>query len=278
MKSKLILIALLSLALPALADPKVNAADLIRAKLAPPETLVRYLGNLGLTQEQKSEIESLLDKARSEAPALEATIQECRERLELTITAAAGPLTAAETQLDALLQAEGDLKRLQLRTIFGTNAALTPEQRQEAISLAKREMELRPVIEKKVARIKAAVDSLGCEPTQAIQQRGQAVSHLMETAPADEADRALDQIIADLGMDESVPPEEVDFSTFDPGDTDLAALEQRFSAVERKVQTLVRLSTLRQMMKAHQALENAKAAEDPVAAGRVLTWAESFLP
>jgi len=58
---------------------------------------------------------------------------------------------------------------------------------------------------------------------------------------------------------------------------ELTVLEQRFHTVEEKIKTLVRLSTLRQMVQAHGALENAKAAQDATTVGRILTWAEGKL-
>lgn len=66
-------------------------------------------------------------------------------------------------------------------------------------------------------------------------------------------------------------------SAQEPGATDLATLEVRFRSVEEKVQRVIRLSTLRQFAQARDALEAAKAAEDAVTVGQVLSWAERVL-
>lgn len=274
---KPILLSLLLATLPASGGNKLPTTDLLRLGVVPPEAIPRHREQLALTPEQETKIQELFEKAKTESPILETAIEEERTRLEAMVQNASAPVEQATAQLDALLEAEGAVKRLQLRTILGMNAALSPEQRGKALEFAQKDAELEPIIKAKIDRLKAAVDSLGCRPTPAIEARGQAISKLMESGDPAEVNKALDAAIADLGVDDPVSTEPIDFSQIDPGNTELTVLEQRFATVEEKIKTVIRLSTLRQMLQAHGALENAKAAQDATTFGRILTWAETKL-
>ena len=274
---KPILLSLLLATLPASGGNKLPTTDLLRLGVVPPEAIPRHREQLALTPEQETKIQELFEKAKTESPILETAIEEERTRLEAMVQNASAPVEQATAQLDALLEAEGAVKRLQLRTILGMNAALSPEQRGKALEFAQKDAELEPIIKAKIDRLKAAVDSLGCRPTPAIEARGQAISKLMESGDPAEVNKALDAAIADLGVDDPVSTEPIDFSQIDPGNTELTVLEQRFATVEEKIKTVIRLSTLRQMLQAHGALENAKAAQDATTFGRILTWADGKL-
>jgi len=274
---KAILCSLLLATLPAAAGPNLPTADLLRLGVVPPEAITRHREQLNLSPEQDTKVRELFDKAKEEGPTLETAIQEERARLEAMVQNGSAPIEQAEAQLEALLNAEGAVKRLQLRTVLGMNAALSPEQRGKALGFAQKDAELEPIIKAKVERIKTAVDSLGCKPTPAIEERGQAIGKLLESGDPAEANKALDAAIADLGVDEPVSTEPIDFTQFDPGNTELTVLEQRFHTTEEKIKTLIRLPKLRQMLQAHQALEDAKASQDATAVGRILTWAEGSL-
>ena len=270
---------LAALALPSFAPAApIPTGDLLRLGLLPPESVSRHLSRLSLQPDQEESLRQLMDTARQESPALETAIREYRDLLEEVIKNPATPIPEAETRLNKLLDAEADAKRLQLRTILGINAILTAEQRAQGLALAARDAALEPVIQAKVERIKAAVDGLGVKPTQAIEERGQAIREKIESGDLEAASAALDKAILDLGIDDTAAAvATVDFSAQEPGATDLPTLETRFRSVEEKVQGVTRLSTLRQFLQARDALEAAKAAEDAVTAGQVLSWAESVL-
>lgn len=274
---RFILILLAALPVWSHAGPMVPPAELHRLGITPPEAIARHLDQLSLSAEQKTKVTEILETARTESPNLDAAIREHREELEATITNTPASLEAAEALLNELLHAENEAKRLQLRTILGLHNTLTPEQRVKAIEFARQDAELQPIIQAKMERIKAAVDALGHEPPRALEARGKAISILLEEGDPAEANRALDAAIADLGLDDTSAPVPVDFSQFDPGNIDLPVLEQRYHAVEEKLQGVLRLSTLRQMILAHESLEQAKATQDATAVGRILTWAEGVL-
>jgi len=54
-------------------------------------------------------------------------------------------------------------------------------------------------------------------------------------------------------------------------------LQDRFKVIEAKAQNVVSLPLMRKLLKAKDAFEQAKAAQDAVAVGRVLTWIEREL-
>ena len=279
MKRILTIASFLTLSHLAWAAPAVPTGDLLKLGVVPPETVARHLSALGLSPDQDSAIRELVKKAKSETSTLDTSIREYRDLLEEIVKQPAASIDEAEARLNKLLEAEASAKRLQLRTILGINAQLTGDQRAKALELARRDVELESVIKAKIDRIKSAVDAIGCKPTPAIEARGQAIRELTESGDLAEVDRALDKAIADLGIDEAAQPvKPVDFASYEPGNVELTALEERYRKVEEKVQGVIRLSTLRQLLQAKDALDTAKAAQDAVAAGSVLTWAESVLP
>ena len=66
----------------------------------------------------------------------------------------------------------------------------------------------------------------------------------------------------------------MDFSKFEPGNTDLETLKQRFEALQVAGQEIINLPLLREMLQAKEAFEEAKAAQDADKVGRILTYAE----
>jgi hypothetical protein len=271
------LLSLLSSLAPTSAAPSIATNDLLRLGLTPPEAILRHFDELQLPEEQKKKLTEVYEAAKMQSESLEADIAKQRALLEAAVSNAASTVEESEAALNALLEAEAAVKRLQLRTIVGMNQILDATQRSQAIALAKRDAELQPVIEGKIAKIKSAIAALGFEPSQAIQERGQAIEHLLANGQTEAANQALDAAISDLGLDEDPAAiGKIDFTSFEPGDTDPGSLERRFHAVDRQVQSVLKLATLRQFMQAHDALEAAKQAEDAMAAGRVLTWAETI--
>jgi hypothetical protein len=91
------------------------------------------------------------------------------------------------------------------------------------------------------------------------------------------ANKSLDQLIIDTGLDESGEGAVIDFSSQIPGDTDLEILKQRYEAVEVAAAGVISLPLLRQLIQGRDALELAKENEDASQVGRILTWAEGVL-
>lgn len=266
------------IALSASAIPSVPREDLFRLGFTPPESLQIHLDDLGLDAGQRDRLRELIESAQAAMPALQTAIEEQRRALETALGSGSPDPDQAGAILDLLLDAEASVKRLQLRTILGMNAVLTPGQRAKALELAKTDAEAEASARALSERFRTTFDSLGIKPTQAIQERGEQIKQRLDAGEFAAALEALQAAATEFGLDEPASEETLDFNRFDPGLTETPLLQQRYAEVEQRIQRVVRLSTLRQLIQAHSALEAAKAEQDAVAAGRVLTWAEGALP
>jgi hypothetical protein len=265
-------------AFPLRAVPPVPHEDLFRLGFAPPEAVLRHLEDLGLDEGTMTSLRALGDALEQEHPPLEQAVQTEREALETLVRNGLPTAEEAAVGLDRLLAAEARVKHLQLRAVLETNRPLSPEQRQRVIDLTRQDLAREAEVQTKTKRLQTAMESLGADPTPALKARGQAISALLDSGRFALADEALDRLIADTGLEEldSVPL--VEFHAHDPGATDLETLRQRHDAVQRRIEGVIRLPLLKQLVQAKDELEAAKAAEDAAAVGRILTWAESVLP
>ncbi|MBL9155295.1 MAG: periplasmic heavy metal sensor [Verrucomicrobiales bacterium] len=281
MKAILASLILLTAALPAARANTIGAADLARAGLVSPDIIVQYSSELGLTEEQKSRITTLHDEATAAAAPLEATVKEKQAALEALVKDDATTPEAADAALKELLDAEAAVKSLQIRTLIALRSELNADQRTEAIRLARAEslekMPLEARVQEKARRLRAAFDEIGIEPPAALKEKGAAIEAQLTAGDLAAADQALDGLIAETGLLDPVPDAPADFAEQDPGATDLDTLKSRLETVETRAREVTRLPILRQLLKAKDALEAAKAAEDPIQVGRILTWAESVL-
>jgi hypothetical protein len=182
-----------------------------------------------------------------------------------------------------VLASEGEVKQLQLRTLIALRDVLTPEQQKKAakLSLSKavvQSTDLETSVKAKANKLRAAVDAIAEKPTEAMAYRGEEIETMIKNGDWASADAALDVLIKDSGINE---PEEAsaapDFSTFEPGDTNLDALQSRFETVKERAQEIISIPIMRRMLKAKEAFETAKAAQDAEAVGRILTFAEKEL-
>lgn len=272
------IVLLLAFALSASAQVKIPRDDLFRLGFTPPELLKIHLDDLSLDAGQRERATGLLEASATAMPALEATMKEQGQALETLVTSSTPNPDEAEKMLDRVLDAEAAIKRLQLRTILGLHGVLTPEQRTKALELAKRDVELEASARALAERIRTALDRLDVKPTQAIEERGDQIKPLLESGKFAAAMEALRAAAEDFGIDEPVSEEPLDFSKFDAGIIELAQLQRRYADVEQRIRRVVRIPLLRQLAQAHPELEAAKAAQDAVAVGRILTWAEATLP
>lgn len=275
MKATFALFSLFSLC--AAAAVPVPQEDLFRLGLTPPESIRAHLEELDLDDGQRGGLVGLLDAAQKAMPALEVSVQEHGKALEAVVSSDSPNLEEAEAALDRLLEAEASVKRLQLRTILGVNGILKPEQRTKALEFARRDAENEAAALALAERFKIAFESLGIKPTEALQKGGDQIKQLLDERKFTEALKALEDAAKEVGLDEPAA-EVIDFGQFDSGDCDPNLLRERYEAVEERVQQVVRLTTLEQLVQARDELEAAKEAQDAVMVGRILTWAESALP
>lgn len=261
----------------------VHAEPFPSVGLPTPELIQKLKPQLSLTPEQESRMSAVLREAKEKGAPAEATLRERQKALQEMLRSPSGTADAASDLLVQILEVEGDLKQLHLRTLFALRDMLTPDQRQKALELAAskpvaQQGDLESRVRAKVARLQAAVQSLGEGPTEGMKKRGEPIQAMIQEGNWQAADAALDSLVADAGLDEldkntGAP----DFASYDPGDTAVDALRQRLESVKDRARELVSIPVMRRLMKARDALEQAKASQDATAAGRILTFAEKEL-
>ncbi len=257
--------------------------DLLKAGLLSPEIIQKIKPELELTTEQESKMTAIVSEAREKGSSVESAFKEQQKTLHQMLRDPSTTADAASALLTKVLASEGEVKQLQLRTLIALRDVLTPEQQKKAakLSLSKavvQSSDLEAGVKAKANKLRAAVDAIAEKPTEAMAYRGQEIETMIKNGEWASADAALDVLIKDSGINE---PEEAsaapDFSTFEPGDTNLDALQSRFETVKERAQEIISIPVMRRMLKAKEAFETAKAAQDAESVGRILTFAEKEL-
>jgi len=257
--------------------------DLLKAGLLSPEIIQKIKPELELTAEQESKMTAIVSEAREKGSSVESALKEQQKTLHQMLRDPSTTADAASAVLTKVLASEGEVKQLQLRTLIALRDVLTPEQQKKAakLSLSKavvQSTDLEARVKAKANKLRAAVEAIAEKPTEAMAYRGQEIETMIKNGDWTSADAALDVLIQDSGLNE---PEEAsaapDFATFEPGDTNLDALQSRFETVKERAQEIISIPVMRRMLKAKEAFETAKAAQDAEAVGRILTFAEKEL-
>lgn len=276
---KHLVLALILTAATAFAAPE----DLLKAGLLSPEIIQKIKPELELSAEQESKMTAIVSEAREKGSSVESALKEQQKTLHQMLREPSTTADAASAVLTKVLASEGEVKQLQLRTLIALRDVLTPEQQKKAakLSLSKavvQSSDLEASVKAKANKLRAAVDALMEKPTEAMAYRGEEIETMIKNGDWTSADAALDSLIKDSGVNE---PEEAsaapDFSSFEPGDTNLDALQSRFESVKERAQEIISIPVMRRMLKAKEAFETAKAAQDAEAVGRILTYAEKEL-
>lgn len=249
--------------------------------LIQPETITALKGDLGLSTEQEERMQAIVTAARAEGEPLEKAVREKQKALNELLRSRETSADTASQALTSLLEAETPVKQLQLRSLIQLRDVLTPEQQKKAIQLAPGRIakadHLETRVKQKAEKLRAAVDSLGIKPTTAMSERGAEIEGMLKSGDWKAADEALDKLAKDSHAEELESTEDVDFSKYETGNTDLEELRQRYSAVQEKGQNVISLPLIRQFLKAKEAFEQAKADQDAEKVGRILTWVEQEL-
>jgi Spy/CpxP family protein refolding chaperone len=246
-----------------------------------PETIATLKAELELTPDQESKMQSIVSGARTSAESLEQAVKEQQKAFNEALRNRETSADAASAALARLLEAEAPVKQLQLRTLIQLRDILTPDQQKKAKSLAPGKLakkgDLESKVKAKAEKLRAAVESLGIKATQAMTDRGGEIESMIRAGEWAQADKALDKLTLESGVNEPESTEELNFSNQDPGNVDLEVLKQRLADVQTRAQSIISLPLIRQFIKAKEALEEAKAAQNAELVGRILTWGESKL-
>lgn len=255
--------------------------QILNAGLLQPDIIQQIKPELQLNADQEAKMASIISDSRTAGEPLEQAAKAEQANLRTLLREPGTSAEAASAQLAKALEAEGAVKQLTLRTLIALRDVLTPEQQKKALTLSLPKVAAKSGLEagvtKKAAQLQAAVEALGEKPTDAMTRRGAEIEALIKSGDFQAADEALDQLIADSGLNDSQTNDAPDFSQLDPGNTDLDALKERFENVKTGAQEIVSIPLMRQFLQAKDAFEAAKSAEDAIAVGRILTWAEQKL-
>jgi Spy/CpxP family protein refolding chaperone len=249
--------------------------------LVTPETIVSLKTELNLTVEQEEKMQAIVTAARSEGEPLEKAIRAQQKAFNDLLRQPDSSVESASVALTKLLEAEAPVKLLQLRALIQLRDVMTLEQQKKAVKLAPNltakndGIELR--VKQKAERLRAAVESLGIKPTNAMSERGAEIEAMIHAGEWMSANAALDRLAKESHADESESLEEMDFSKFEPGNTDLEVLKERYQSVQDQGQNVISIPLMRKFVKAKEAFEEAKQAQDAEKVGRILTWAEQQL-
>jgi len=253
----------------------------LQSGLVTPETITSLKSELDLTAEQEEKMQSIVTAERSEGEPLEKAVREQQKVLNDLLRNRETTTDSASAALTKLLEAEAPVKQLQLRALIQLRDVLTPEQQKNAVKLAPGRVakndgiELR--VKQKAEKLRAAVESLGVKPTNAMSERGAEIEAMIRAGDWKTADAAIDKLSQESGADEPETTAELDFAQFEPGNVDLEVLKERYQTVQDKGQSVISIPMVRQFLKAKEAFEAAKEAQDAEKIGRILTWAEQQL-
>ncbi len=274
---KTLFICLLTIASLAHAGPEAW----LQTGLISPESITALKDDLSLSKEQEERMQAIVTAARSEGEPLEKTVRERQKVFNDLLRNRESTAAEASAALTQLLEAEAPVKQLQLRSLIQLRDVLSPEQQKKAIQLAPTRVaktdSIETTVKQKAEKLRATVDSLGIKPTTAISERGSEIEGMIKSGDWKGADAALDKLAKDSRADELESTEDVDFSKYEPGNTDVEELRQRYELVKERGQSVLSLPLIRQFVKAKEAFEEAKANQDAEKVGRILTWVEGEL-
>lgn len=259
-----------------------NLEDWLESGLLHPDLIASMRDELELTDDQQTKLTAQLGEAREVAEPLELEVKAQKKALHDLLKQPGTGADAAAARLAKLIEAEAAVKQLQLRTLIGVRDLLTPGQRQKARGLTPPKMavkeDLEAGLDKKAGQLRKALESLGIPPTEAMKERGDDIQALVKSGQFAAAAAALDRLIEDSHFKElEAEPDEIDFTQFEPGSTDLDSLRERYEVVQVAGQQVISLPLVRELLQAKEAFEEAKAAQDAEKVGRILTFVEEKL-
>ncbi len=183
-------------------------ADPLADHLFPPELLARAKEEVPLTDEQRQQLQKETDKVESRFR----EIQECMQKEADTLVELLKPghvdEAAALAQLDKVIDAEREIKRVQIGFMIAIKNQLTPEQQAKLTAFRKaqdaeraRAEELQKRIVAKAERVRAGVEKLvanGGDTTRVAAIMDEARKLMDQRKPKD-AEAAIDRALKELG-------------------------------------------------------------------------------
>jgi Spy/CpxP family protein refolding chaperone len=132
----LILLALLSAAPGLRAEPPVP--DPIAQSVFPPEVIMRYAGDIGLDEKQRTAVRDAVKSAQGKFLDVQFQLQEESEKLVRLLQAKPVDESAALAQADRVMGLEREVKKTQLTLLVRLKNLLTEAQERKLTELRKR--------------------------------------------------------------------------------------------------------------------------------------------
>jgi Spy/CpxP family protein refolding chaperone len=178
--------------------------DPIAETLYPPDLLLNHANEIGLDEQQEHSIETQWREHRRLFVRIQQTLQQRMAGLGEILRRDHPDEKEAMAQLDQVLDAEGQIKRVQLSLLIAIRNQLTPEQQARAREIRRKQLaESRPVplpeaVRAKMQQLQAKIRQLqdqGSDASAAM-RAAQECRRLMQDGKPHEAEAALDRALA----------------------------------------------------------------------------------
>lgn len=208
---KTILALFVSLSLLCGAAPASEAVD---AELFPAEFLFKQRDTLGISDPQIQAIGGIMQQAKPLFDEGKRQLDEAMGVLQKILRIDRPDGTEAEEKMRAVLDCEGEIKMLQLRTLLAVRAELTPEQlvkarqlRDELIARNAADVGRRERVEKKLEQLRAAIKtkSAAGEVAPEMVARAKGIYELLTAGKDDDAEKQIDEFLGQIGDGKARP-------------------------------------------------------------------------
>jgi len=193
----------------AAADNSAAHTDPLAGAFYPPEVVLMAGDLIGLTQEQRENVRTRVEKTQPRSNEL--TERLTRETSALSALARQGRVdeAALSAQLDKVLDAERDLKHLHIGLLMGIKNLLTPEQQAKLKEITKDGgatfvEATRQRLNEKVERVQQSVQkwaASGRDPSAIAKKMEEKFKPLIEAGKPNEAEAELDLILEQINKD-----------------------------------------------------------------------------
>lgn len=176
--------------------------DPLAERLFPPDLILHNGESIGLSDEQRQEILSRVEKAQARFQELQQALRKEQDAMVALLDREKPDETALLKQLDSLIAHERDIKREQFGLMLSLRNLLTAAQQAQLKGLRKTHnpsaMEAR--LKEKLARVEAGVQKIasgGGDPS-SIAEKMQQFPELMRVGKVKEAEGLLDRVLKEL--------------------------------------------------------------------------------
>ncbi|MBC8351872.1 MAG: periplasmic heavy metal sensor [Planctomycetes bacterium] len=208
LKSQLLCTGLLTFVIACVASAESPQRSPVDALLISPDVVMRFREQIGVTEEQAARIRAGYEEAKPKVDLARQAVNEATGRLAELLSSEDVDEDATLKQLDVLLSAENNLKRLHMQVMIRLRNELSSQQRKIAIQVQQAhksadnpEMRLKA----KLSRIEKEIQTRaqGGHPPFDVVGLMQKFPELMQNGQAREAEALLDRVMKILALEQS---------------------------------------------------------------------------